>query len=54
MLWGMIMFEPNISGGDASSPVQRRGILVWGVLGPLEQENLGFPMILGVLLMMSR
>ena len=22
------MFGPNISGGDASSPVQRRGILV--------------------------
>ena len=33
------MFGPNISGGDACSPVQRRGILVRGVLGPLEQEN---------------
>ena len=48
------MFGPNISGGDALSPVQRRGILVRGVLGPLEQESLGFPMILGVLIMMSR
>ena len=47
------MFGPNISGGDACSPVQRKGILVRGVFGPLEQENLGFPMILGVLMMMS-
>ena len=47
------MFGPNISGGNASSPVQRRGILVRGALGPLEQENLGFPKILGVLMMMS-
>ena len=47
------MFGPNISGGNAWSPVQRRGILVRGVLGPLEQENLSFPVILGVLMMMS-
>ena len=47
------MFWPNISGGKARSPVQRRGILVRGTLGPLEQENLGFPVILGVLMMMS-
>ena len=48
------MFGRNISGGDASSLVQRKGILVRGVLGPLEQENLGFPVILGVLMIMSR
>ena len=48
------MFGPNISGGDVCSPVQQRGILVRGVLGPLEQENLDFPMILGVLMMMSQ
>ena len=47
------MFGSNISGGDASSPVQRRGILVRGALGPLEHEKLGFPMILGVFMMMS-
>ena len=47
------MFGPNISQGDALSPAQKRGILVRAVLGPLEQENLGFPMILGVLMMMS-
>ena len=47
------MFGPNISGGDAWSPVQRRGILVRGDLGPIEQENLSLPMILGVLMMMS-
>ena len=48
------MFGPNISGGDARSPVQRKGILVRVVLGPLEQENLGFPVIIGVLMMMSQ
>ena len=48
------MYGPSISGGDAWTPVQRRGILVRGVLGPIEQENLGFPVILGVLMMMSR
>ena len=47
------MFGPNISGGDACSPVQTRGILARGDLGPLEQEYLGFPLILGVLMMMS-
>ena len=47
------MFGPNISGGNAGSPVQIRGILVRGALGPLEQENLCFPVILGDLMMMS-
>ena len=47
------MFGPNISGGGACSPVQRRGILARDDLGPLEQEYLGFPLILGVLMMMS-
>ena len=48
------MFGPNISRGNARSPVQRRGIIVRAVFGPLEQENLDFPVILGVLMMMSQ
>ena len=40
--------------GQCFTPSSKKVHYSWGVFGPLEQENLGFPMILGVLMMMSR
>ena len=40
--------------GQCLIPSSKKGILVRGVFRPLDQENLGFSVIVGVLMMMSR
>ena len=45
------VFWGQTPGGLAVSQVKI--LLVWGVLEPLKQKNLGFQMIPGVLMMMS-
>ena len=50
---GHIIEHGNVWRGQCLMPSSNKGYLVRGVLRPLEWENLGITMILGVLMMMS-